>query len=165
MTLLTQTYESPVGQLLLVASEDGLRAILWPNDNDERARVKLGPCSDGTNDILAQTKTELDEYFAGERRNFDVALDPKGTDFQKQVWTSLGKIDYGTTQSYGAQAIVIERPTAVRAVASANAKNPISIVVPCHRVIGSDGSLTGFAGGLDAKRWLLQHELSHMWDD
>lgn len=165
MNLLTQTYESPVGELLLVASEAGLRAILWPNDNDERARVKLGACTEGTNEILGQAKTELDEYFAGERRNFDVALDPKGTDFQKQVWSSLRKIDYGTTQSYGQQAVAIDRPTAVRAVASANGKNPISIVVPCHRVIGSNGSLTGFAGGLDAKRWLLQHELSHIWDE
>ncbi len=165
MMLTTQSYDSPLGELLLAASESGLRAILWPNDNDERARVKLGPCEDGSNKILDQTKRELDEYFAGERRTFDVALDPKGTDFQNQVWASLSKIEYGTTQSYGDQAVAIERPTAVRAVASANGKNPISIVVPCHRVIGSNGSLTGFAGGLDAKRWLLQHELSHMWDD
>lgn len=161
MTLTTTTYQSPVGELLLVASDSGLRAVLWPDDTAERARVKLGDSKPGNNEVLAQATRELDEYFAGKRQDFDVALDPIGTDFQKAVWTSLRKIRYGTTQSYGDQAEVIGRPTAVRAVASANGKNPISIVVPCHRVIGSNGKLTGFAGGLDAKRWLLDHEAAN----
>lgn len=161
MTVLTKKYHSPLGVLLLVASDVGLRAILWPNDTDERARVKLGDRKSGTNEILTQTARELDEYFAGERQEFDVPLDAVGTEFQKTVWASLQKINYATTQSYGQQATAIGKPTAVRAVASANGKNPISIVVPCHRVVGSNGSLTGFAGGIDSKRWLLEHELAN----
>ena len=162
-TLVSYAYDSPLGELLIVASDEGLRAILWPLES-EHSRVKLGDYMEGSNPVIAQAVSELDEYFAGKRHNFDVAIDPVGTDFQKSVWTSLRNIGYAKTKSYGEQADAIGKPTAVRAVASANGKNPISIVVPCHRVIGANGSLTGFAGGLDSKRWLLEHELANAGD-
>ena len=158
-TLVSYAYDSPLGELLIVASDEGLRAILWPLES-EHSRVKLGDYMECSNPVIAQAVSELDEYFAGKRHNFDVAIDPVGTDFQKSVWTSLRNIGYAKTKSYGEQADAIGKPTAVRAVAAANGKNPISIVVPCHRVIGANGSLTGFAGGLDSKRWLLEHELA-----
>ncbi len=158
--LVSQTYESPLGDLLIVASEVGLRAILWPLET-EHTRIKLDDYTEGANAVITQARVELDEYFAGTRRDFDVPIDPVGTEFQKDVWRSLRKIGYAKTSSYGEQANGMGKPKAVRAVASANGKNPISIVVPCHRVIGSNGSLTGFAGGLDSKRWLLNHELTH----
>ena len=161
--LWSQTYDSPLGELLIVASDLGLRAILWPLET-EATRVKLGDYTEGNNSVITQAVLELDEYFAGTRHDFDVAIDPVGTDFQKSVWTSLRDIGYAKTKSYGEQADQIGKPTAVRAVASANGKNPISIVVPCHRVIGANGSLTGFAGGLDSKRWLLNHELTNAGD-
>ena len=101
---------------------------------------------------------QLDEYFAGERTEFDVPLDPVGTEFQLRAWAALRRIPYGETRSYGEQARTIGAPAAVRAVGAANGRNPISIIVPCHRVVGSNGSLTGFGGGLDAKRYLLDLE-------
>ncbi|MDA3028526.1 MAG: methylated-DNA--[protein]-cysteine S-methyltransferase, partial [Actinomycetota bacterium] len=108
--------------------------------------------------ILDQAMTELREYFAGDRTQFTLPLDPAGTEFQKTVWSSLSRIPSGSTSSYAEQAAAIGRPSAVRAVASANGRNPLAVIVPCHRVIGADGSLTGFAWGLDAKQWLLRHE-------
>lgn len=152
-------HSSPLGDLELVASRDGLRAILWPADAErDRARVDLGARSTGASAILDAVVEQLDEYFAGERTTFDLPLDPVGTEFQRTVWQSLTDIPYGETTSYGKQAAAIGRPSSVRAVAAANGKNPISIVVPCHRVVGADGSLTGFAGGLESKAWLLEHE-------
>lgn len=156
MMILIDTYDSPVGVLTLAASEDGLRAVLWP---DERAgRVRLGDTAVGRNAVMDRAAEQLDEYFAGTRRSFDLALDPVGTEFQRSVWRSLTEIGFGETSSYAKQAAALGRPTAVRAVASANGRNPLSIVVPCHRVVGADGSLTGFAGGLGAKAFLLDHE-------
>jgi methylated-DNA-[protein]-cysteine S-methyltransferase len=108
--------------------------------------------------VLARAATQLAEYFAGARRVFDVPLAPRGTDFQQGVWRELARIPYGETRSYGELARVLGRPSASRAVGAANGKNPISILVPCHRVIAGSGALTGYAGGLDAKRWLLAHE-------
>jgi methylated-DNA-[protein]-cysteine S-methyltransferase len=108
--------------------------------------------------VLARTAAQLAEYFAGERRDFDVPLAPRGTGFQQRVWRELGKIPYGETRSYGELARAIGRPAASRAIGAANGKNPISILVPCHRVIAGTGALTGYAGGLAAKRWLLEHE-------
>ncbi len=163
-TLISADYEAPMGTLTLVASERGLRAILWPSDrsaNTWRDRVKLGQVTTGSNRILDQAIAELDEYFAGTRTVFELPLDPSGTDFQVQAWSALAEVPYGETTTYGAQAARLGRPTAVRAVASANGRNPISIVLPCHRIIGADGSLTGFAGGLEWKRWLLDHEAAH----
>lgn len=153
-------YESPVGVLSLVASDRGLRAVLWPQDaTDEQAhRVRLGKQSYRATPVLDDTERQLDEYFSGARMAFDLLLDLQGTEFQREVWMSLGDVGFGKTRSYGAQAQRLGRPTATRAVASANGKNPLSIVLPCHRIVGANGSLTGFAGGLANKAYLLDHE-------
>jgi len=146
--------ESPVGELTLIASANGLAAILWENDDPDR--VRLGPLvEDPDNPVLVETARQLREYFAGRLRAFDVPLDFKGTEFQKSVWQALLTIPFGETRSYGEIARQIGRPTAFRAVGAANGRNPISIIAPCHRVIGSNGALTGFAGGLEAKEHLL----------
>jgi methylated-DNA-[protein]-cysteine S-methyltransferase len=108
--------------------------------------------------VLLQLRTELDEYFAGTRKSFNVKLAPEGTEFQRAAWTALTKIPFGQTRSYGEQAASIGNPKAVRAIGAANGKNPIAIVVPCHRVIGANGTLTGYAGGLDKKEFLLKLE-------
>lgn len=145
---------SPVGTLKLIASDTGLAAILWERDGPDR--VKLGAMvRDDTHPILVETERQLGEYFAGRRTAFDLPLDFRGTDFQKSVWQALLTIPYGETRSYGAIARQVGRPSASRAVGAANGRNPISIVAPCHRVIGSNGTLTGFAGGLAAKERLL----------
>ena len=151
------TMASPVGELTLVASERGLRAVLWA---EERAgRVPLPDRrSDPAHAILAEAVRQLGEYFEGRLRDFTLPLDPMGTDFQKSVWTALNAIPYGETRSYAALAAAIGRPGASRAVGAANGRNPLSIVTPCHRVIGANGTLTGFAGGLAVKQWLLAHE-------
>ncbi|WP_343521096.1 methylated-DNA--[protein]-cysteine S-methyltransferase [Sphingomonas sp.] len=157
MTLVHTDIDSPVGTLRLVASDAGLVAILWPN---ERAgRVPLGPSvEDAAHPILVQATAQVSEYFAGERRIFDVPLDFRGTEFQRSVWQALLTIPYGETRSYAQIARQIGRPTASRAVGAANGRNPVSIIAPCHRVIGTGGALTGFAGGLEAKRMLLDLE-------
>lgn len=145
---------SPVGELKLVASDKGLVAILW--ENDPPGRVKLGAImEDGEHPVLVETAQQIGAYFAGERTRFDVPLDFQGTDFQKSVWAALLTIPFGETRSYAEIARAIGRPTAFRAVGAANGKNPISIIAPCHRVIGTHGALTGFAGGLKAKEYLL----------
>jgi methylated-DNA-[protein]-cysteine S-methyltransferase len=149
-----KTMPSPVGLLTLVASGAGLAAILWENDNPSRVRLNLVGRDDG-HPVLLETERQLTEYFSGRRRVFDLPLDFTGTDFQKQVWQALLTIPFGETRSYGAIARQIGSPKAVRAVGAANGRNPISIVAPCHRVIGSSGALTGFAGGLEAKAHLL----------
>jgi methylated-DNA-[protein]-cysteine S-methyltransferase len=150
-------FQSPVGQLTLVASDAGLRAILWPTEKP--GRVKLPDISRGGHPVLQATSAQLTEYFSGTRQEFDIPLDLHGTPFQVKAWRSLADIPYGTTASYAEQADRLGAPKAVRAVGSANGRNPISIVLPCHRVVASNGSLAGFAGGLDAKRWLLEFEL------
>lgn len=148
------TVASPVGALTLVASDKGLTAILWENDAPDR--VRLSPLvEDAGHPVLVAAERQLAEYFAGARKAFDLPLDFRGTDFQKQVWAALLTIPFGETRSYAEIARAIGRPTACRAVGAANGKNPISIVAPCHRVIGADGTLTGFAGGLKAKEYLL----------
>ena len=108
--------------------------------------------------VLARAAAQLAEYFRGDRTSFDVPLDLRGTEFQVAAWRALDDIPYGTTRSYGEQAALIGRPTAVRAIGQANGRNPVPIVLPCHRVIGANGSLVGFGGGLDTKTLLLQHE-------
>ncbi|WP_404712963.1 methylated-DNA--[protein]-cysteine S-methyltransferase [Sphingomonas sp. MMS24-J13] len=154
MTYVFKTTESPVGRLTLVASDAGLTAILW--ENDDPKRVPLGALvKDDAHPILIEAERQLGDYFAGTRRTFDLPLDFRGTDFQKDVWTALLAIPFGETRSYAEIARAVGRPTAVRAVGAANGRNPISIVAPCHRVIGSNGALTGFAGGLKAKELLL----------
>lgn len=157
MTLATTLFPSPVGLLTLVASDAGLVAVLW--EEDDPARVKL-PATQGDADhpVLRQTAAQLADYFAGARRQFDLPLDFRGTAFQQRVWAALLAIPFGETRSYGAIASAIGQPTASRAVGAANGRNPISIIAPCHRVVGSNGALTGFAGGLAAKTWLIDHE-------
>jgi methylated-DNA-[protein]-cysteine S-methyltransferase len=152
---------SPVGELTLVARvaahKAGLAAILWHNDKPNR--VRLGEMlEDKNHPLLLETARQLSEYFAGTRQQFEVALDFAGTAFQQQVWQALLTIPFGQTRSYGEIARQIGRPAAVRAVGAANGKNPISIIAPCHRVIGATGELTGFAGGLHAKETLLALE-------
>jgi methylated-DNA-[protein]-cysteine S-methyltransferase len=149
--------DSPVGELGLVATSTRLVAVLWPEERDGRVRFAVEP-TDGSNEILTQTAEQLGEYFEGARRAFDLPLELRGTEFQQEVWQSLADIPYGETSTYGKQAAAIGRPRAIRAVGSANGRNPLSIVLPCHRIVGADGKLTGFAGGLDTKRWLLDHE-------
>ena len=157
MTYSFTTMDSPVGQLTLVASDRGLAAILW--ENDDPKRVPLGAMvEDGDHPVLAEARRQLEGYFAGERDRFDVPLDFRGTDFQKRVWAALLTIPFGETRSYGEIAQQIGHPTASRAVGAANGRNPISIIAPCHRVIGSSGKLTGFAGGIEAKAHLLALE-------
>lgn len=157
MTHVYKIMQSPVGKLTLVASDQGLAAILW--ENDKPARVPLGPLTeDLKHPILLETQRQLTAYFAGKLKKFSLKLDFTGTDFQKKVWAALLTIPYGETRSYKQIAIQIGNPKAVRAVGAANGKNPISIVAPCHRVIGSNGKLTGFAGGLETKATLLAIE-------
>jgi methylated-DNA-[protein]-cysteine S-methyltransferase len=145
---------SPIGKLKLVASDRGLAAILWENDNPRR--VKVGETvEDNSHPVLLKTERQLKEYFDGKRKSFSLDLDLVGTDFQKNVWEALLEIPFGETRSYGQLAKRLGNPRASRAVGAANGRNPISIIVPCHRVIGASGKLTGFAGGLDAKEHLL----------
>ncbi|MEO8641024.1 methylated-DNA--[protein]-cysteine S-methyltransferase [Pseudomonas sp.] len=151
------TFASKVGELKLVANDSRLAAILWENDKPDR--VRLGPMRQAPdNPILMRTAQQLREYFAGTRSRFDLELEFTGTEFQKKVWAALLTIPFGETRSYSEIARQIGNPSAVRAVGAANGKNPISIVAPCHRVIGASGKLTGFAGGLEAKEQLLMLE-------
>lgn len=148
------TLPSPVGELKLVANGARLAAILW--ENDKPGRVRLGPMTPAPdNPLLQNAARQLQEYFAGHRDRFDLELDFVGTDFQKKVWAALLTIPFGETRTYRQIAEQIGNPAAVRAVGAANGRNPISIVAPCHRVIGASGKLTGFAGGLEAKQRLL----------
>jgi methylated-DNA-[protein]-cysteine S-methyltransferase len=165
----TTTTASPVGELVLGASEQGVRFVLWPAD---RRRLDLGsdarteaPAGADSADaqiarsrILAAAVSQVEEYFAGTRRVFDLPLDPVGTPFQRSAWGVLRTIPYAATMSYGEQARALGDPNKARAVGAANGRNPISIIVPCHRVVGSTGALTGFAGGIESKAWLLDHE-------
>lgn len=146
-----------LGKLKLIASDQGLAAILW--ENEKPNRVRLGPLTEGKNHpILLQAERELAEYLAGRRKSFSVKFDPAGTPFQTKVWEALEKIPFGQTCSYGSIAKKIGNEKAVRAVGAAIGRNPISVMVPCHRVIGSSGDLTGFAGGLKTKKFLLTLE-------
>jgi len=159
MTQLTsRTYESPVGILTLVAGERGLRAVIWPHGRLDRVGMAGKTLTPGEAPVLDLTAGQLAEYFAGARTTFDVPLDLHGTPFQLAAWRALAEIPYGETRTYAEQADRIGRPAAVRAIGAANGRNPVSIVLPCHRVIGSDGSLTGFGGGLDVKASLLELE-------
>jgi methylated-DNA-[protein]-cysteine S-methyltransferase len=163
MTFYSTTVPSPIGPLLVVVDADGaVVRIDFPN-GASRSEVAADLARRGIDLVDSEPKTravrrQLDEYFAGERQVFDLPLAPDGTDFQRRVWRALVAIPYGETRSYGELAALLGRPGASRAVGRANATNPIPIVVPCHRVIGADGSLTGFGGGLPLKRRLLDLE-------
>jgi methylated-DNA-[protein]-cysteine S-methyltransferase len=159
MNLACKTIDSPVGKLKLVASDKGLVAILWENDSPRRVRLSE-PIVNEQHPVLVETERQLGEYFAGKRKTFSVALDMRGTRFQKNVWEALLAIPFGETRSYGQLALQLGNPRASRAVGAANGRNPVSIIVPCHRVIGSSGKLTGFAGGLEIKARLLNLEKS-----
>jgi methylated-DNA-[protein]-cysteine S-methyltransferase len=161
MTYFCKTTKTPVGRLTLIASDRGLAAILWENDDPQR--VRLGPLAENkSHPVLLEAERQLRDYFAGRLRKFSVPLDPVGTDFQREVWRALATIPFGETRSYAEIARQIDRPKAVRAVGAANGKNPLSILVPCHRVIGANGKLTGFAGGLETKAALLKLESDQM---
>jgi methylated-DNA-[protein]-cysteine S-methyltransferase len=151
MTLTMLRMRSPIGALHLVARGDELAALCLPDSPVPAARA-------GTGGVLALAHHQLDEYFAGDRREFELPLAPEGTAFQQRVWRALLAIRYGETCSYGHIARAIGRPAASRAVGAANGKNPIAIIIPCHRVIGANGTLTGYGGGLPTKQWLLAHE-------
>ena len=148
---------SPVGRLTLVATDNGLAAILWEHDRPARVRLNIA-AEVNDHPVLVETERQLEEYFAGRRTEFAMTLDPSGTPFQRRVWDALLTIPFGETRSYAQMARQIGHPSAMRAVGAANGRNPLSIVVPCHRVVGSTGALTGFAGGLDVKAYLLALE-------
>jgi methylated-DNA-[protein]-cysteine S-methyltransferase len=168
------TLDSPVGTLTIIATDVGVRAVMWPRASDRSSTADpavepaVAPAgeptvaeSDGSAParvIAAEAADQLAQYFAGTRTAFDVPLDPVGTDFQRSAWNALRTIPYGETLSYGQQAERMGDRRKARAVGAANGRNPISIIVPCHRVVGSDGSLTGFAGGIENKRFLLDLE-------
>lgn len=160
--LLCSTFDSPVGVLRLIGSDAGLRAILWPAERDDRVRFDED-LVDGEHPILEETAAQLSSYIAGDRHDFELPLDPVGSDFQREVWMGLQKIPYGQTQTYGELAETLARPGAARAVGAATGRNPISIVIPCHRLVGASGALTGFAGGIETKRWLLDHESNSLF--
>jgi methylated-DNA-[protein]-cysteine S-methyltransferase len=149
--------DSPVGRLTLVATGEGLAAILWENDRPGRVQLHI-EAEDNAHPVLVETERQLTEYFAGARQEFALTLDVAGTAFQRKVWNALLTIPYGETRSYGQIATQIGSRDAVRAVGAANGRNPVSIIAPCHRVIGASGELTGFAGGLDVKARLLALE-------
>ncbi len=155
MKLSHAVLETPIGPLTLLATPHALREVRFPNGRP------LGP-SDGLAEpdqpVLAQAARELAEYFTGDRLDFDVPLDPQGSPFQLAAWRGLREIPYGETMSYAEQARRLGHPGKARAIGAANASNPLPVIVPCHRVVGSDGSLTGFGGGLERKAWLLHHE-------
>ncbi len=150
-------FASPIGELLLIGNERGLSRIQFPG-----SRTRRKPADTWVQDktVFKAASDQLAAWFAGELRVFDLTLDAHGTDFQCAVWNALRHIPFGETVSYAELALRIGKPSASRAVGAANGANPLPIVVPCHRVIGADGSLTGFAGGVETKRWLLAHEAS-----
>ena len=150
---------SPLGKLTLVANERSLIGILWENDLIRRTQMEIGQLVKQTS-ILQAVEIQLLEYFDGKRHDFDLPIEFEGTPFQTKVWRALQRIPYGETRSYSELASEIGSPNAYRAVGTANGRNPISIVVPCHRVIGASGDLAGFAGGLDAKAFLLNLEVA-----
>ncbi|MDW6003628.1 bifunctional transcriptional activator/DNA repair enzyme AdaA [Vibrio mangrovi] len=165
--ILIDRFTTPLGPMFVCATDEGIcllefveRRMLETEFRDLQ-RLLSATIISGENDHIRQAKQEITEYFAGTRKHFDVRIHSPGTPFQKQVWQALQQIEYGATASYQQQAERIGKPTAVRAVASANGHNRIAIIIPCHRVIGKDGKLVGYAGGLERKRWLLEHEKSH----
>ncbi len=155
-------YDSPIGKLPIFSEDDFLVALLWENENPKRI-ILPNNFIEKENQVLFETKQQLDEYFQGKRKIFSIPLKPKGTEFQKKVWDELLKIEFGKTKSYIQLAENLNNSKAVRAVGAANGKNPISILIPCHRVIGKNGNLTGFAGGISVKDFLLKLESNHYY--
>jgi methylated-DNA-[protein]-cysteine S-methyltransferase len=155
-----KTMDSPVGRLTLIATNEGLAGVLWPNERPGRVPLKTD-MTDERHPVLLEAERQLTEYFDGQRTNFALRLDVSGTPFQRRVWAALLTIPYGETRSYAQIAEQIGHASAGRAVGAANGRNPVAIVAPCHRVVGSTGKLTGFAGGLEAKARLLALEGVH----
>jgi methylated-DNA-[protein]-cysteine S-methyltransferase len=157
MTLFYKEVNTPVGKLTLVASSHALVAVLWERERPNRVKLAASKL-DAQQPILLEAERQLGEYFSGTRTEFDLPLELNGSEFQKKVWRALRKIPFGETRSYISLAKAVGSATAVRAVGAANGKNPLSIIVPCHRVVGANGALIGFAGGLEVKAKLLAHE-------
>lgn len=159
------TIDAPFGRLHVTARDGAIRGIHF--EHDGHAALAMRVPTDDREPVLVRARAQLLEYLVGERREFDLPLAPEGTPLQLEVWRALARIPFGARSSYAALAATVGRPRAARAIGSANARNPISIVVPCHRVIGADGALTGYAGGLASKEWLLAHEarvaIRHAW--
>jgi methylated-DNA-[protein]-cysteine S-methyltransferase len=151
------TIDSPIGPITLVADDDALVAVHLPAEKLSKTTA-ADDVAPGDHAVLKQAATELDEYFAGNRQTFDVPLAPHGSEFQLAAWLALRTIPYGETVSYGEQARRLGDARKARAVGAANGRNPLPIVVPCHRVVGANGHLTGFGGGIECKAWLLDHE-------
>ena len=147
----TRTIDSPVGLIRLESDGEALTGLYFGGER----------CNDGCT-VLDRAQRQLEEYFSGRRREFDIPMDMGGTDFQRKCWQALTEIPYGETRSYSDIALQVGSPKGVRAVGMANHVNPIPIIVPCHRVVGKNGSLTGYAGGLDMKTWLIEHEKRHI---
>ena len=154
----TTNIDSQFGELTLVATDNGLRAVKWPSELASRVPLPDEMISAPDHPVLRSTCLQLREYFDGKRTEFDLTFDLRGTEFQQAAWRALAAIPYGTTTSYGRQAARVGRPGAARAVGAANGRNPISIILPCHRVIGARGDLVGFAAGIETKRQLLAFE-------
>jgi methylated-DNA-[protein]-cysteine S-methyltransferase len=151
--MISATYKSPIGTLTLVSDGKAITHLEFENNKYPAPKYPRG-----SDKIIEQAKKELDAYFAGRLKDFKVPVRPQGTPFQEAAWRALTKIPYGVTRSYGEQARAIGKPKAVRAIGAANGRNPIPIIIPCHRVIGADGSLTGFGGGMETKQFLLELE-------
>ena len=160
--LCTRLIDSPYGPLTIVGSAAGLRAILWHDDDLTRAGLGGMALRPGSAEAVDEAARQLGEYFDGARTIFDLTLDLRGTAFQIDAWQALAEIPYGETRTYAEQAARLGKPTAVRAVGAANGRNPLSIILPCHRVVGSDGALRGFAGGIAVKAALLEFERAHL---
>ncbi|MEZ9452536.1 methylated-DNA--[protein]-cysteine S-methyltransferase [Vibrio splendidus] len=150
-TIYKMLYDAPIGKMIIRSNGQAMVEI-------DHINVELD-ITENPDELCLEASRQLDEYFAGQRKSFDLPLQPKGTDFQLKAWVALTTIPYGETISYGEQAKRMDNPKAVRAVGGANGKNPFSIVVPCHRVIGANGTLTGYTGGMNRKEWLLSFEL------
>lgn len=165
--IILQRFTTPLGAMFACATSQGLcllefvsrRAV--ESEFRDLQRLLVCPIVPGENTHTRQTVAEMSEYFSGARQQFSVPLHLPGSDFQQAVWRGLLEIPYGATSTYKAQSEMLGRPLAIRAIAAANGQNRVSIVVPCHRVIGSDGTLVGYGGGLERKRWLLEHEARH----
>ena len=154
----TKQLDSPIGRLQLVATDQGLSHLLFDQQLGKDSELDGDSAESDTHPVLAAATAQLEEYFAGRRQEFDIPLDLTGTEFQRAAWSALASVPFGETRSYRQQAEAIGRPKAVRAIGAANGKNPVPIVLPCHRIVGSDGSLTGYGGGLPIKVYLLNHE-------
>ena len=160
LTFSRRTCEAPFGVVTVIGSDLGIRYVLFSNDAHPKPLERLHISDTDIHESVNQAITQLEEYFTGSRHNFELPLDLQGTEFQVAAWNALAEIPYGRTASYGQQAASIGRPKAVRAIGGANGRNPVAIVLPCHRIVGADGSLTGFGGGIEVKKWLLDHEQS-----